>query len=186
MCFCGLSGMLISPNRMSLEFFRHACSGQVIATSHDLGAQTVAEDGKSPDFREISGWWSIMIWLDVSSSLGQIPGGCFQERVFFQDLGWGIQSIYHGIPTAPYPQEKLTWLWKMLIANGTYFLLLVHFPASYVNRSVHHHVVWSILISFALVYPTPAGIKTKNTFALEVKDHSKKLSPLQLLILHPF
>ena len=28
-------------------------SGQIIATSHDLGPQKVAKEGKSPNFREI-------------------------------------------------------------------------------------------------------------------------------------
>ena len=36
-----------------IRFHHFHTSGQIIATSHDLGPQKVAEKGKSPYFREI-------------------------------------------------------------------------------------------------------------------------------------
>ena len=49
-CMPTASGM--NPEGWGLWFMSHE-SGQILATSHDLGRQKVAEEVKSPYFREI-------------------------------------------------------------------------------------------------------------------------------------
>ncbi len=39
-------------------------SGQIIATSYDLGPQKVSKKGEIPLFQGNLGWWNILIWPD--------------------------------------------------------------------------------------------------------------------------
>ena len=147
MCFCGLSGMLISPNKMSLEFFCHAYNWSSYSDlTRVLGSQNVA------DFREIP-WFQgnqrLVKYYDLARCflfLGTDSRWLFSREVFSRIWGEGSNQSTMVFPQRLTLRKNLIWLWIFLIANGTYFLLLVHFPASYVNRSVHHHVVWRILV----------------------------------------
>ena len=86
-------------------------------------------EGKSPGNQRLVKYYDL---ARCFLFLGTDSRRLFSREGFFQDLGWGIQPIYHGIPTAPYPQEKLN--------------MAIFQPATLVYRSVHHHVVWRILV----------------------------------------
>ena len=72
-------------------------SGQIIATSHDLGPQKIAEDGKSPLFQRNLAWWNSIIWANMD-----------HERNWSSCWKWDeVSSHLHWFHNHRLPQENI-------------------------------------------------------------------------------
>ena len=149
MCFSSLSGMLISPNGMSLEFFCHAYNWSSYSDLTRPGRPKCSFlEGKSPGNQRLVKYYDL--GLDVSSSLGHVHVPDSRRFVFkrgcFSRI-WGEGSNQSTILF----QRQLTEKLNMAIFQ----------PAMLVYRSVHHpRCLENISCCSPFFIPTPAGIKT--------------------------